>query len=163
MLGNKTKGPLWTQEVLALLSTMRDAEAGDRSHAAAGTDWPVWKLAELESRTFATCQNIKGLFSTTAFNLSASIILQGCRQCTNSATWFHVGRWSILPHVQVCTPTSLRIHWEREGSKKSGLNILLVLLFQLTLSYCSCNYKFLSKFCPITINWAQHVYILTLN
>lgn len=162
MCGNKTKVPLWTQELLALLSTMRDAEAGDRSHTAAGTDWPVWKLADLESRIFATCQNIRGLFSTMAFNPSTSIICRDAHRLCTNCHLVPCRQMKHSPHVQVCTPTGLHIHWEHEGNKKSGLNILQ-LLFQLTLSYRLCNCKSLSKFCPITIKWAQHVYIFTLN
>lgn len=145
------KGTTLNTGTRALSSTRRDAEAGDRSHAAAGTDWPAWKLAELESRIFATCQNIKGLFSTMAFNPSASIIFQGCTQTVYKLCHLVPRRW--MKHSPPCPS---------EGNKKSGLNIFL-LLFQLTLSYYLCNYKFLSKFCPITINWAQHICLYTYS
>lgn len=48
----------WTTlntELLVLLSTIRDAEPWDRSHAAASTNWPAWKLAEHESKIFLPC------------------------------------------------------------------------------------------------------------
>lgn len=56
-------------------------------------------------------------------------------------------------HSPPCT--SLHTHkfahpLEHEGNKKYGLNILLLLFHP----YCSRNYKFLSKFHPLTVNSA---------
>lgn len=68
----------------------------------------------------------------------------------NSTTSFHIGRQSILPHVQICTPTSLRIHWNMKRVRNTSWTSCCY----VTLCYYSCKSKFLSKFCPLTVNLA---------
>lgn len=144
----------WKEDTKTTLNTatssplvLRGAAAGDKSQTTASTDLLVWKLADFESSNFATWPNIKGLFFTTAFNPSSSIILQGCTQTVCKLYYLLSHRHT--EHSPPCT--SLHTHkfthaLEHEESKKYGLNV--------TLSYCSCKPKFLSKSCPLTVNLA---------